>query len=270
MKQMTDQHIHAFRRKVRALYRQHGRRYPFRETNDPYAITVSEIMLQQTQLSRVIQKYTDWLQTWPDWSRLSRATNQQVLKMWSGLGYNRRALYLTQIAYKVVHEYDGCLPDDPGLLRRFPGIGPYTAHAIAAFAFGKPVAAVDTNIRKLLMHEFALTNSTSLKEIQKLAERLLPRSGVREWHYALMDYSYHAMKPADRKRIPATTKQPRFEGSIRQIRGEIIRQLTTKKRVSMTTVAKVLACAPERVLKAARDLEKDGLARISGYFVWLK
>ncbi len=262
--------IKALHKEVRALYRRAGRALPFRETRDPYAVAVSETMLQQTQVERVVPKYLAWLERFPDWEALAKADTREVLAAWSGLGYNRRALYLQKLARTVVENFGGELPSDPVVLRKLPGLGPYSANAIAIMAYGRRVAAVDTNVRKVLIHLLELPTETPMAEIQRIAELVLPRTGIREWHYALMDYARLALPRAAHRRIPPTSKQSRYEGSNRQIRGEIIRRLTVRKQVSLRAVAEAMGRTEEDVRRAAEGLEKDGLVVLAGKTVRLR
>jgi A/G-specific adenine glycosylase len=263
MRELTSREILAFRRKVFRFYKQHGRKLPFRYLDDCYAVTVSELMLQQTQVTRVVPKYKDWVVRWSDWRSLARATNKQLLAAWSGLGYNRRALYLGEMANIIVQDYDGLMPNDPDQLLALPGIGRYTSRAILIFAHNKPLVAIDTNIRRLLIHEFNLDPKTTMRELERFAERLLPRGRSREWHYALMDYGSLKL-PRILPDTPPISRQTRFEGSARQIRGEIVRQLTIKSRVKTTTVANQLDRKVAEVVKAARSLEKEEIIALSG------
>lgn len=259
---LTANRITTFRRKVLRFYRAHGRNLPFRHTTDPYRITVAEVMLQQTQAERVVPKYQSWVKTWPTWKRLATATDRELLAAWSGLGYNRRALYLGQMARSVVNDFDGRLPDDPGALRKLPGIGPYTARAILIFAFNRPFVAIDTNIRRVFIHEFNLPPTISRNELEELAERLLPRNRSREWHNAVMDYSRLVLPP----RIPhlaQVPRQTRFAGSRRQIRGEIILQLTVKSRVTLRVIARSLGRSVDEVRAAARSLVREGTVTLT-------
>lgn len=268
MKTIRKSDIQKFRRTIREHYRKNGRKLPFRETSDPYAITVSEIMLQQTQVERVIEKYLQWMKFFPDWKTLAKTSNQNVLKAWSGLGYNRRALYLKQMASQIVNDYNNRLPDDIHTLKKFPGIGTYTAHAIAIFAFGKKMAAVDTNVRKVLIYFFSLQPEIPRSVIQQIAQQVLPPTKVREWHYALMDYA----KKIPRGSLPTiggAGRQSKFEGSIRQIRGEIIRQLTVYDSISYPAIAKKLNRSLEDINKAANALSKDGLIEIRNKRIYL-
>ena len=168
----------------------------------------------------------------------------------------------------IVDEYDGVMPEEPEQLMQLPGIGPYTAHAIAIFAFNKPVVTIDTNIRKVLIHEFDLPHDISRAELERLANRLLPRRRSRDWHNALMDYCRIAIKDAARKIAPLS-RQSKFAGSQRQIRGEIVRQLTTKKRVVLATVAQRMGRTIEDVRTAAQSLERDGLVTVTAKTVRL-
>ncbi len=219
-------------------------------------------MLQQTQVERVEQKYARWVARWPDWRTLARASNREVLKLWSGLGYNRRALYLKKLAQTVVDEFDGRLPADRETLCTLPGIGPYTADAILVFAFGKRVAAVDTNVRKVILHELGLPAATPAKRIEDLATQLLPRRHVRDWHHAIMDYARLALRQVP-TRVRGRSHATRFQGSMRQLRGIIIRELTGKSRVRITTVAREAGRTQSDVRRAALGLQKDGLVRVS-------
>ncbi|OGY83995.1 MAG: hypothetical protein A2898_01845 [Candidatus Kerfeldbacteria bacterium RIFCSPLOWO2_01_FULL_48_11] len=253
--------VQSFRKKILRFYRLHRRDLPFRNTTDPYKITVAEIMLQQTQVDRVVPKYIAWVKKWPNWQRLSRASNLQLLKLWSGLGYNRRALNLGKLAKAVVDEFGRKIPDNPEALEKLPGIGPYTSRAILIFAFNKPFITIDTNIRRVILYELNLPATTSLKEVEKLAWRLLPKKRSRDWHNALMDYS-RLVLPAQIKHIPALSKQSKFEGSLRQIRGEIVRQLTTKPFVDIGQVMKALKRTRQDTVKATTTLKKDGIVEV--------
>ena len=254
--------IAAFRRRIFRFYEKNRRSFPFRETTDPYKITVSEFMLQQTQISRVLPKYDTWIDRWPDWPSLAKAGKRELLAMWSGLGYNRRALYLGELAREVVHSHDGRLPDDETALRKLPGIGPYTARAILIFACNRPIITIDTNIRRVIIHELGLPPSISTRDLEDIARQLLPPRRSRDWHYALMDYSSIVL-PRRLPAVPPVSKQSRFEGSLRQIRGEIIRRLTTQKSVRISTIARAMSRTDSDVLAAAESLAREGVITIS-------
>lgn len=257
---ISDQQIQRFRRKVFRFYQKHKRDLPWRKTNDPYRITVSEIMLQQTQVDRVIPKYHEWISRWPTWRALSRATSYELLSAWSGLGYNRRALFLGKMARAIVHNHKGQMPDDPDGLRKLPGVGPYTSRAILIFAFNRPLATIDTNIRRVLIHEFGLSGETSVAELEDLAYRVLPKRRSREWHNALMDYS-RLVLPRQMKHVPPVSRQSRFEGSLRQIRGEIIRQLVSQQSITAGQIIKATGRSREDVALAIEAMTREGIVQ---------
>ncbi len=259
---LSPKSISRFRRKILAYYARHGRDLPFRRTTDPYKIAVAEIMLQQTQVDRVVPKYSAWVEKWPDWKSLAKATNRELLTMWSGLGYNRRALYLGRMAEEIEENHGGKMSKDPDILQTLPGIGPYTSRAILIFAFNEPLVTIDTNIRRVLIAELDIPHSISARDLENVALRALPKRRSRDWHNALMDYGATHMT-ARRAGIKPLSRQSKFDGSLRQIRGEIIRQLTTKKRVSLASVAKKLGRSMEDVTRAAKGLEKEGTVTIS-------
>ncbi|NOZ80400.1 MAG: A/G-specific adenine glycosylase [DPANN group archaeon] len=227
--------IPAFRKQILSWYARHGRDLPWRKTKDPYAILLSEVMLQQTQVERVIPYYLRWMRRFPDFLSLSRAAPKTVLSFWSGLGYNNRALRLLQLAKTVVKEHDGILPGDEAALRRLPGIGPYTAAAIMAFAHNKHVAVIDTNIRRVLIHELNLPEHIGKAELEAIARKCIPKGRSRLWHNALMDYGAKE-KTARKTGIRSVSKQSRFEGSQRQVRGAIVRLLLEENSVSLRSL----------------------------------
>ncbi|MDD4051492.1 MAG: Fe-S cluster assembly protein HesB, partial [candidate division Zixibacteria bacterium] len=234
----------------------------------PYSSAVAEIMLQQTQVERVIPIYSSWLKRWPDWESLAQASPRQLLAAWSGLGYNRRAIYLGRLAHEVMETYGGRLPDDPRVLMTLPGIGRYTAHAILVFSANRLLAAIDTNIRRVILHEFNLPADLPNAELERIALKLLPRGKARDWHNALMDYGRLRL-PRKIAAVPPASRQSTFVGSIRQIRGEIIRRLATHHRVSLTALARQLSRSLNDVRQAAQALEKDGLVRVGSVYITL-
>ena len=269
VEQISDDAVRRFRRRILAFYKKHGRDLPFRRTTDSYCIAVAEVMLQQTQVERVVDKYLRWIERWPDWRALAQASTKELLTAWSGLGYNRRAIYLGAMAAVVVAEFDGVLPNDPAELKRLPGVGDYTANAIAIFAFNRPLITFDTNIRKVFLLEFDLPESTRKADLETLAVRALPRGRSRDWHNALMDYSRLALRKTDRK-IGPVSRQSRFEGSRRQIRGEIVRRLTGRQRVSLEAVAVEMKRTLPEVREAALALEAEGLVKVAARTVRLR
>jgi A/G-specific adenine glycosylase len=166
----------------------HGRRLPWRETRDPYRILVSEVMLQQTQVERVIPKYLAFLERFPTAQALAAAPTAEVIRAWAGLGYNRRAVNLQRAARAVVEERGGVWPRDPAGLRRLPGVGPYTAGAVACFAFEQDVAFMDTNIRRVVSRLFfAPDESPGEGELLRAAEAAVPPGGGWNWNQAVME-----------------------------------------------------------------------------------
>lgn len=173
---------------VRSLlrwYAKNGRPLPWRRTDDPYIILVSEVMLQQTQVDRVVKKLPEFRRLFPSLGALARARRSDVIRAWAGLGYNNRAVRLHQLAQSVCRHGRGRLPCSIEELGKLPGIGQYTAHAIAAFAFGESVAVVDTNIRRVLGRLFP--RESQLTETWSLAQIVLPRGNAYAWNQALMD-----------------------------------------------------------------------------------
>jgi A/G-specific adenine glycosylase len=217
-------------------YRGSGRHdLPWRVTISPYGVFVSEIMLQQTQVSRVLGRWERWLRRWPGFNELAGASVAEIVGEWQGLGYNRRALALRAAAQMVIGEYGGELPADPAELVRLPGVGANTAGSVAAFAFNMPVTFIETNIRRVYLHHFSELGGQSAdglvsdKELCPLIESTLDRKRPREWYWALMDYGTNLAKrvPNPNRRSRHYAVQSRFEGSLRQLRGEILRQLVT-------------------------------------------
>ncbi len=183
--QSTPKRAPEFRRRLLAWFRRAGRDLPWRRTRDPYRVLVSEFMLQQTQVARVLQFYPRFLERYPDLAALARAPARRVREAWDGLGYYRRAANLHRLAREVMATRGGRLPGDPEALRALPGVGPYTAGAVAAFAFERPVAAVDTNVRRVLRRVFSCEPAKAEETVQLLQ----PRRGKTAWTFnqALME-----------------------------------------------------------------------------------
>ncbi len=247
----------AFIQTVWQFYKTAGRHtLPWRQTKDPYRILVSEVMLQQTQVDRVIPKYQEFLTAFPNFGALAEAPLGTVLRHWQGLGYNRRAKMLHECAKAVVRDYGGKLPKDETKLRSLPGIGPYTARAVLAFAFGVAEPLIETNVRTVYIHHF-FSDETDVTDTMLLPyiERTLARDNPREWYYALMDYGSHLKRTVGNNITKSKhyTKQATFKGSDRQIRGAIIRQLTIDGSLSYKTL---LVAVPFDELRVAAQLER--------------
>ncbi len=214
------------------FYRVEGRRHlPWRRTFNPYRILVSEIMLQQTQVSRVIPFYIKFIKKFGTVQKLADATLKDVLKSWSGLGYNRRAKFLHEAAKKIIKEYGGKFPRAVETIETLPGVGKYTARAIAAFAYNKREVFIETNIRTAFLHYVFLQKPKMVSdaEILPLVEKALKKSKMqpRDFYAALMDYGSYLKSEGVRlnKKSKHYIKQKKFEGSPRQLRGTIIREL---------------------------------------------
>ncbi len=225
---LTGRQKAAFQKKILDFHHTYGRDLPWRKNITPYRVVVSEIMLQQTQVSRVAYYYPRFLKTFPSWRSLAEARPKKILKAWQGLGYNRRALNLQRTAREIVKKYGGQLPQDPDELSKLPGIGKATAGAILAYAYNLPVSFIETNIRRTFIDAFFKEKKTvSDREILPLVEFTLDRKNPRRWYSALMDYgSTLGMKGKNPNRKSAHyAKQPRFEGSRRETRGKILKIL---------------------------------------------
>lgn len=186
---LSSRAIRTFKRCVYAYYKKHGRDLPWRRTSDPYKILVSEIMLQQTQVTRAITKYKEFIGEFGNVGTLARAPLRKILTVWQGLGYNRRAKALKNIAQELVRQHNSTVPHRVDALMSLPGIGKTSASAIVAFSFQQPVVFIETNIRSVFIHHFyKKRNEVSDDEILPLVVQTLDVSNPRDWYYALMDY----------------------------------------------------------------------------------
>jgi len=266
----TAREIKKFQRIVYDYYLNFGRDLPWRSTDNPYEILVSEIMLQQTQVSRVVQKYVEFINTFHDIESLAEATLRDVLTVWQGLGYNRRALSLKRLAEIVNATYGGYVPSHVSLLMQLPGIGNATANAVCAFAFNQPVVFIETNVRTVFIYHFFSTKETVKdSEIRPLVERTLDYDNPKHWYNALMDYGVALKKYCSNpgKKSAHHKKQSPFEGSARQVRGAILRALVTKPRQTFNELIKTVRFDPDVVKKNIQSLEKEGLAVNKGRYI---
>jgi len=261
---MSPKAVRRFRRIIYNHYGQQEREMPWRHIDDPYGILVSEVMLQQTPVERVLLKYEPFVSAFPGFASLDSAPLEEVLSLWQGLGYNRRAVALKKIARRVVEEFNGELPPDPDTLATMPGIGKATASAIAAFAFLKPTVFLETNIRSVFIHLFfdnAPTTTVKDAELLPLVAISLDRSNPRDWYYALMDYGVVVKReftnPA--RRSAHYKKQSPFHGSNRQQRGKILKTLLATPDSTLPAIADALGKTPERVRENLLQLEREGL-----------
>lgn len=204
----------------------HYRDLPWRNVGDPYAVLVSEVMLQQTQVKRVLSYWPRFMSAFPTIDALAAADNSDVLALWQGLGYNRRALALKRCADECASLHGGRLPETAEELKLLPGIGPATAGGVVAFAFDKPALYLETNVRTVFIHElFPECLSVHDRQIEPLVEMACPDHGCRAWYYALLDYGAYlkATVPNPSRRSAHHTRQSAFEGSRRQKRAELVR-----------------------------------------------
>lgn len=263
------------RRQLLAWFRENGRDLPWRKTSDPYQILVSEVMLQQTQVDRVLPKYAAFLKKFPTWQALAKASQAQVVKLWHGLGYNRRAMALHRLAKEVG---DGELPVTHDALVELPGIGQYTAEAVRAFAFrAKGAAPVDTNIERILKRVFR-QHAASRDEIQRLAHKVVPQD-VWSWGHAMMDLGATVCtarapkcEACPLKNICASypcagndvkkRPQAKFEGSDRMYRGRIVARLRGRAHDVDQLQHAIELADEERFGRIVDSLLREGLIRL--------
>ncbi len=274
-----------FRKLVLDYYRAHGRdTLPWRKTRDPYRILVSEVMLQQTQVERVIPFYERFVIRFPDVRALSRAPLASVLREWQGLGYNRRARMLHEAAKAVVNEHKGVFPREVPAIESLPGVGPYTARAVAAFAYDTDSIFVETNIRTAVIHHFfprkavertksedekrIIYDTYSDSEIMAILGKARPSAengaSPREWNSALMDYGAALKRQGVRTNalVAGYAKQKRFDGSLRQARGAILRALSCGSEPT-EKLTRLLGDEREAQMKGAlASLTKEGLVEL--------
>ena len=257
----------AFCARIRELAAPHWRELPWRRTRDPYLIWISEVMLQQTQVTRVEARWDDWLARFPSVEALAAASDADVLAAWQGMGYNRRALALHRAANAVVERHGGAFPHDLPALLDLPGVGPSTAAGIRAFAFDEAGVYLETNVRAVFIHElFPEAASVPDKALISLVEAACPASGedVRGWYYALLDYGAHLKKTVSNptRRSGSYARQSRFEGSLRQKRAEVVRILLAARETGLAlTTAQVEALLAEEELASGRPAPELGLAQ---------
>ena len=258
---LTTEEIRAFQRQIYEYYKHHGRDFPWRRITDPYNILVSEIMLQQTQVERVHDKYLEFIKMFSNFNVLAEASQGDVIAMWQGLGYNRRALALKKLALEIVEVYGGVLPQDVNKLSSLPGIGKTTAGAILAFAFNMPSVFIETNIRRVFIHEF-FRKKEDVKdgEIFPLVEATMDRENPREWYWALMDYGSMLKRKTENpnRRSAHYVRQPSFAGSDRQVRGLIIKKLLDESNLSVKDLNESIGINLDHLGRILRGLIHEG------------
>lgn len=233
-------------------------------TFDPYKILVSELMLQQTQVSRVIPKFNEFLMKFPNFTALAQASLAEVLIAWSGLGYNRRAKFLWQAAQTVQTDFGGVFPSTAEQLVKLPGVGKNTAGAILAYAFNQPVVFIETNVRTVYIHHF-FQDQVDIPDaaIDDLLQATLDRENPREFYWALMDYGSHLKQTVGNlnRYSKSYAKQSKFEGSRRQVRGQVLRALAGK---TMTAEELAATIQDSRLPAVLEDLVTEGLVQQAG------
>jgi len=266
----SNAEIAAFQRRIHSFYQREARTFPLPETKDPYAILVSELMLQQTQTKRVLDYYPRFLRALPSFTALANAALAKVLTLWQGLGYNRRGRNLWLLAKEILERFGGQLPRDSESLLSLPGVGPYTAAALQAFVFGLPTPMIETNIRTVFISEFfPKRRLVHDKEILALVERTIDRRDPRVWFYALMDYGVHIKRerPSLNKRSKHYKKQSTFKGSVRQVRGALLRQILAGNKASLTELSKCLGKSHDELEAPIQALIAEGLIERRGRMI---
>ncbi|MCL5878892.1 MAG: A/G-specific adenine glycosylase [Deltaproteobacteria bacterium] len=258
--------IKQFRNIISHHYKKHGRDLAWRRTKNPYHILVSEVMLQQTQVERVATKYAEFIAAFPDFRSLAHASLQEVLRVWQGMGYNRRAVALREIAVRVLRDFDGKLPESEDALAALPGIGRATASSICAFAFNQPVVFIETNIRRVFIHFFFQDRqNVHDRDILVLVEKTLDRRSPREWYSALMDYGVLLKRqfPGINQKSAHYQKQTPFQGSNRQLRGRVLKALL-QGPAAPDSISRSLMLDPKQTGKILSQLQQEGFVEKRG------
>ncbi len=257
--------VRSFQARVWRFYESNAREMPWRANPTPYRVFVSEIMLQQTSVARVLPKYSAFLRAFPSFKRLAAASVQEVVSEWKGLGYNRRALALRESARRITAAFHGKLPRTVEGLSELPGVGRATAAAVIVYAFNEPLVFIETNIRRAFIHFFFPDREkVSDSLLAPLIEKTLDWENPREWYYALMDYGSALSKGRENpnRRSQSYRAQSRFEGSMRQLRGRILTAIMQRDRASLRDLETALG-SDERIHLALRKLEGEGFLSVS-------
>lgn len=261
---LTDQQIKTFQDTLWDYYARYGRDLPWRQTDDPYRILLSEYMLQQTQVARVIPKYEAFLVAFPTVESLANSSPREVLRLWSGLGYNRRAKFLHQAAQEIVAEHEARVPRTIDDLKKLPGIGHNTAAAIMAYAYNEPVCFIETNVRTVYLHHFFADQAdVHDARILEVLTQTIDTENPREFYWALMDYGSFLKTHIgnQNRRSKHYVKQSRFTGSRRQVRGKILKALLAGPATKQQLTDLI---QDDRVDEVLAELSKEGLARQDG------
>lgn len=254
--------VKSFQKTIKGFYHNEGRSFPWRSTRDPYKILVSEIMLQQTQAPRVVEKYYSFLKRFPTITSLANAKTTAVLQEWQGLGYNRRGLALKQAAEIMMEKFKGKVPKSYNDLLLLPGVGPATAGDILAFAWNKPSIVIETNIRTVFIH-FFFEDQKDIPDtdILPLIKKTLDTKNPREWYFGLMDYGAFLKKtlPNPSRRSKLYNPQSPFRGSNRELRSKILKYILAYSKQPADIIAKSLGFEIEKIEKNLEAMTKEGL-----------
>ena len=258
------QDIKKIQQNILSWYSKSWRKLPRRETVDPYAIHISEVMLQQTQVDRVIPYFHKRMKDFPDYISLSKASKTDLLSHRSGLGFNSRVLRLQQCAQEIVTTYKSQVPTTRDGLQKLPWIGPYTSAAIMAFSRNMSVPVIDTNIRRVLIFLFKLPETISAKILETFAETVIPTWKSRDRHNALMD-QWALLLTARKTKIKPLSKQSKFEWSDRQVRWWTMKQLVKQGKIHIKAIEEEFP--HKEVKKIIKELEQEGLIQIDKWVI---
>lgn len=262
--QLSAEQIAEFQQTVLAKGKELYREMPWRSDTTPYFILLSEIMLQQTQVPRVMQKFAEFIEAFPTLEDLAHADFQEVLAHWSGLGYNRRARFLHQTAQKIVE--NGSFPTDEAFLRSCPGVGENTAASILVYAFNQPLIFLETNVRTVLIYTFLHNQTEKIDEsvLHDLAKQTLYAENPRQWYWALMDYGTYLKKTEGNfnKMSKMHTTQSKFEGSFRQKRAAVLRCLLQKGPLDVSEISELIGYDLSLVQELIDALQKDKMVSV--------
>ena len=268
--QLSDSQIAEFQNLVLSKGQDLYREMPWRSDTNPYNILLSEVMLQQTQVGRVLQKFKEFKTTFPTLDDLAHADFQEVLAHWSGLGYNRRAKFLHQTAQQIIQLES--FPIEQSILQKCPGIGENTAASILVYAFNQPLVFLETNVRTVLIYHFFQEEREKVEEsvLKHLADQVLYRQNPRQWYWALMDYGTYLKKTVGNfnKYSQKHTVQSKFEGSFRQKRADVLRLLLQKGPLTTEEISEFLLYETDLTQQLLLALERDSMiSNISGRIV---
>jgi A/G-specific adenine glycosylase len=260
--------IQLLRKKLLDFHTKHGRHsLPWRKISDPYAVLVSEMMLQQTQVPRVIPKFEAWMKRFPTVQHLARAPIKDVLTLWSGLGYNRRAKHLHGAAQLIVTKHGGVMPATIPQLEALPGVGAYTARAVIAFSFDISHPFIETNIRTVLIHKLFARSKRPVhdSELMPIISSLIEGVSARTIYMALMDYGTHLKATLGSKRARVHKKsahysrQSRFEGSKRQLRAALLKKILASGSITVAQAKTLAAGSAHSPQECLESMAKEGL-----------